>query len=225
MRTLALCTSLLLMAVPARAQVILPLTPYLDVLRTVKVEIGGDTVDFLLDTGGGVTLISPTLAERLHCSADGRATGFRMRGDKVTTPTCAGITLRLGGRTVTTEVGVFDLMSLIGPGHAPVHGMISLQALAGMAVTLDLPGGALILESRRSLARRTASMTPLKARLATGLSGGDLDLFVAVPAGGRTLWLLWDSAHIGPVYLAPHALALLGVDTLAPRKIPLPLAE
>jgi hypothetical protein len=209
-----------------RAQVVIPLKPYLERLRTVPVEIGGDTLDFLLDTGGGVTLISPSLAERLGCDADGRATGFRMRGEKVSTPTCEQVTLQVGGLELRDEAGVFDLMSLIGPNLPRVEGMISLRAFAGRALTLDQRRNELILETKQSLSRRVAGMTPLRARLATGTGGGDLDVFVAAPAARRTLWLLWDSAHLGPVFLAPHALRLLGVsDTLPGGHLDLPLAE
>lgn len=228
MRSLLRASLLLLLARPgasiAAAQTTIPLRPYLEVLRTVPVVIGGDTLDFLLDTGGGLTVITPAVAERIGCAPTGRATGFRMRGEKVTMPTCDGLALTLGGRSITTEAAIFDLMSLIGPDHPPVAGMVSLRTLAGQAVTLDLAAGTLVLETPGSLRRRTRAMTPLAVRLANGPAGDALDLMVGVGSGGHTLWFLWDSGHIGPVFLAPHTPGLLGLDTTAVRNVALALA-
>lgn len=209
----------------AGAQVTIPLTPYLERLHTVQVVIGNETLDFLFDTGGGTTVISPEVAARVGCAADGRAIGFRMRGDKIVTPTCAEIGYRIAGIDLREEASVFDLMSLIGPDQTRVDGLISLKSFAGRAITLDTKGNTLTVETPRSLARRTAQMTPLRARLANGLAGGDLDAFIGIPAGPRTLWLLWDSGHLGPLFFAPHSLRLLGIaDTLSGGELALPLA-
>lgn len=223
-RLLLALGGLLWFAPAATAQTTLPLTPYLEVLRTIKVVVGGDTLDFLLDTGGGITTISPGVASRLGCQASGRITGFRMRGERVTTPSCADVALSIGGVTIRTDVGVFDMMSLIGPDRPPVDGMVSLQTFAGRAVTLDLAGGVLVIESRRSLGRRLSRGTELHGRLANGQAGAALDLFLMVPGQDRGLWLLWDSGHIGPLYLAPHAAPLLGLDTLVSREAVLRLS-
>lgn len=68
-------------------------------------------------------------------------------------------------------------------------------------------------------------MTPLAARLATGISGGELGVFIGVPVQTTVLWLEWDSEHNARTFLAPHAAKLLGVaDSTQQATIELPLA-
>jgi hypothetical protein len=223
-RLLLALGGLSLFAPTVTAQTTLSLTPYLEVLRIIEVVVGRDTFDFLLDTGGGVTTVSPGVAARLGCGASGRITGFRMRGERVTTPSCADVALSIGGQTVRTDVGVFDMMTLIGSDRPAVDGMVSLQTFAGRAITLDLAGGTLVIETPRSLRRRVARATELRGRLANGQAGNALDLFLEVPGHDRGLWLLWDSGHIGPLYLAPHAAPLLGLDTAVSKDAALHLS-
>ena len=173
----------------ANAPVTIPLEPYgSGRLKKVKVTVAGDTLDFLFDTGGGLTVISPAVASRLGCTPRGRVHGFRMTGQPLEAPVCTDVRLDLRGFRTTAEAAVMDLGALMGPGAPPVHGMISLHTFAGEALTLDLPRQQLTLETAGSLSRRIRGLTPLPTRLATGLAGAELVAYVGLRSGDETLW-------------------------------------
>ena len=60
-----------------------PLTAYIANLRTLAVTLGNDTVPFLLDTGGGFTVLTPEVARSAGCVPFGRVTGFRSSGGRL----------------------------------------------------------------------------------------------------------------------------------------------
>jgi hypothetical protein len=184
-------------------------------LRKVKVVAGGDTLDFLLDTGGGVTIISPALAAKTGCAPSGLSRGYRMTGERLESPVCRAVALEVGGFRTTVEASTMDLGPVLGPGAPRVDGMLSLRTFAGQAITLDVSGGQLTVESAASLERRARGMTPLRMRLATGLEGGELTAYVAVPAAGEDLWLEWDSGNAAPTLLTPRSARLLGLPDSA----------
>ena len=205
------------LAVPAGAQQTIPLAAYADgPLRKVAVIVAGDTLDFLFDTGGGVDIISPDLARQLGCAPSGRIAGYRLTGEHLEAPVCRDVPMQLGDFHFRGEVGVLDLMELLGPRAPVVHGMISLRAFQGQSLTVDPAAQRLIVETPASLAARVAALQPVPVRLATGLQGAQLDVFVGVPAGDALLWLLWDSGNAGPTLLAPWAASALAVDTARP---------
>lgn len=201
----------------AAAPVSVPLRRLHGRLRTVRVRVGHDSLDFLLDTGNGTTLISPALAAKLGCDPVGRAVGFRMTGEQMAGPRCEGVGIDVAGIHVELAAGVMDMSQLLGRPAPSVAGVLSLQAFAGHAITLDLSGERLVLETPASLLERTRTMRRVPLRLATGVAGADLCAFVGVPAGRTTLWLEWDSGHQAPTFLAPHAARLLGVPDSVTR--------
>ncbi len=194
--------------------------------RTVQVELGGARRTMLFDTGGGVTAISPALARELGCIPTGTSIGLRMTGERVETPLCRDIELRIGGHTIHTEAAVIDLAAMLGKDGPAVDGMISLATLDGLAVSLDLARDRLWLESARSLAARTKKATALAFRRATGVSGGQLSPFAGVTTSGGTVWLEVDSGHGGTTFVSPKAASLLGVpDGAASGELDLRLAS
>jgi hypothetical protein len=214
--------TLALLGTLATAPVVVPLHPVAGTrLRAVRVQIAGDSADFLFDTGNGTTLIAKDLAERVGCTPVARTVGFRMTGERVGGFGCEDVRYELAGMRATARAGVVDMAALLGGDAHGLRGVLSLQAFAGHTVTLDLAHDRLIVETPASAAARTRTMRELVARLATGPSGADLDLFVGVPAGvgprATTPWLEWDSGHQAPTFLAPHAAALLGVRDSVPR--------
>ncbi|MEQ9166185.1 MAG: aspartyl protease family protein, partial [Fulvivirga sp.] len=50
----------------AKSQTQIKLNNYFRELKTVEVTIDGETYDFLFDTGGGVTVVSPQVIEKLN---------------------------------------------------------------------------------------------------------------------------------------------------------------
>jgi hypothetical protein len=226
-RTLLTLVLATLAAAPivARAQTVIPLAHPTPTIRTVRVVVANDTLDFLFDTGGGVTVISPAVAAKIGCAPSGRSVGFRMTGQMLAGPYCHDVALSLGGLALRDDAGVMDLAQMLGPSAPRVDGMISLSTQRGRALTLDFEGNQLIVETPATLEARVRDMTPLAARLATGVSGGELGVFIGVPVETTMLWLEWDSEHNARTFLAPHAAALLGVtDSTGQGAIALPLA-
>jgi hypothetical protein len=210
----------------AAAPIVIPLQKYARHLRTISVRVGNDTVDYLFDTGGGTTVISPHDSAILGCTPGGKRFGVRLTGEALSGRACANVTLGVGPLEVTDDVGVMDLGRLLGPRAPAVRGMISLASFRGRLLTVDLAHDILVLETPASLEARVRSMTPVDVRLATGEAGGMLDAFVGVRTpGGAELWLEWDSENGASTLLAPYAVTMLGGDSTARRAdLRLPLA-
>ena len=159
----------------------------------------------------------------MGCQPFGQATGFRAEGEKVAFARCGPVDLAVGGYRVHDEVGVFDLMAMIRkqveqarkqgkdvPMPPALGGMIALASFRHRAVTLDYAHDRIVVETAQSLHARVASMRRLNVRIATLPSGG-MEVFVQAKANQGTLWLQLDSGNNGPTFLAPHALAQLGI--------------
>lgn len=192
----------------------IPLRPLGSRLVTVDVEIGGKTLPFLLDTAGGITIVSPEVATLAGCTPFGRGTGFRHSGERLDMPRCLSIPLRLGSLALSPEAALLDLKGL---GLQGADGVVALQTLDGQAFTIDFTGRRLILETPASLARRVQGMRELSIREAHQAGGASLDIMVEVAAPTGNLWMELDSGNAGPVLLSPHALQQLGVDVPADR--------
>jgi hypothetical protein len=203
---------------------VIPLHHYRGWLRTIRVQVGTDSLDFLFDTGGGVNVVSPEVAAKLGCRPAGRSVGFRMTGERLSGPLCADVELGVGPLRVRGEAGVGDMTRFLGKDAPPVYGMLSLRAFAGHAVTLDIAHDRIVVETPQSLARRTRTMTPLPVRLATGPTGAELTAFIGIRVGDAPLWLEWDSGHQATTFLARHAAQLLGVaDSVERGEVGVPL--
>ncbi|MEQ8576874.1 MAG: retropepsin-like aspartic protease, partial [Fulvivirga sp.] len=81
----------------AKSQTQIKLNNYFRELKTVEVTIDGETYDFLFDTGGGVTVVSPQVIEKLNKEPYGYNVGFRMSGERVVFERCDSVTLTMGG--------------------------------------------------------------------------------------------------------------------------------
>jgi hypothetical protein len=224
-------TPLALAAGPeAEEAVSVRLRPYVGRLLSVPIVVEQRNLTFLLDTGGGQTLITPGLAATLGCIPHGRAVGFRMNGDRVEFKYCDRARLEIGGRAVErSPIAVWDVMSILPKDFPPLDGVLALDALADRAFSLDLANATLTLESTASLARRLPGTRKLTARVANGLSGAERTLFLrgALDEPG---WFLFDSGNLDLVQATPHMLratgplprevdaALLNIDGLPPAK-------
>jgi hypothetical protein len=208
------------------APVVIPLQRHAGHMRTIRVRAHGDTADYLFDTGGGTTVISPRDSAMLGCTPGGRHFGVRLTGEVLSGRTCANVTLGIGPLEVTEDAGVMDPGQLLGPRAPGVRGIISLASFRGRLLTVDLAHDILVLETPASLEARVRSMTPVDVRLATGEGGGMLDAFIGVRTpGGAELWLEWDSENGASTLLAPYAAAMLGGDSAVGRAdLRLPLA-
>lgn len=206
-------------AEPARDTVI-TLARYQSRLRIVRVHAANRDWQFLFDTGGGSTMISPDVAAAIGCAPRGSITGHRMSGDPVVTPTCSGSPLTIGGWTAPPQtLGVFDLMSLL-PGDWPrLDGVISLRSFAGRRITLDLAANSLTVHASGD-DRTPGGAVAFTGRIASGPSGAELLTFAAVPVAADTIWLLIDSGNLDAVLLAPHAARMLELQDSAGTEHP-----
>ena len=193
----------------------LRLSPLAGSLHTLAARIGDADVPFLFDSGGGATVVTPQVLERLGSEPFGRGTGFRHDGTRIDGRRGGPVALALGAFRYQGEVGVMDLDTLL-QGLPKVGGIVSLHTFAGQAITLDLAGGRLHVETAASLVERTRGSRQLEARLARPAAGAGLDLFVAIAGKHGPQWFELDCGNTGPVLVAPHAWGELGLPVAAP---------
>lgn len=200
-----------------------PLAPYFRELRTVRVVSGADTLSLLLDTGGGHTLVTPAVAQRLGCEPFGRSVGHRMSGEQVEFQWCAGVQLQLEEVNLSSGLlAVFDLAAVLPPELPRLDGVLALKSFTDRVVTFDFAGNRLILESTRSADARRSAHRPLRVRLATGADGSSLTIFVAASAEPEPIWLLVDSGNLIGTMLSPDGARQLQVPD-AGRDHPTPI--
>ncbi|MBP6013480.1 MAG: aspartyl protease family protein [Alphaproteobacteria bacterium] len=190
----------------AAAQSVVWLEPYAGKLKHVRVTVAGAERQFLFDTGGGYTLVTPQLARLIGCTPSGRIAGFRMTGARFDTATCASVRLTIGSLPSRVEaVGVFDLMALLPKELPALEGVISLASFRAQRVTLDLAGGRMIVGAE-------SNGVPFPCRAATGLDGSNYVLFASVERSGSAYWFEIDSGNLDSVLVAPHAAPQFGLD-------------
>jgi hypothetical protein len=154
---LAASVATVLSTAPAVAQDTLPLTPLRERLRTIQVDINGQSADFLLDTGGGVTTLSPEFARRIGCEPWGRITGHRMFGDRLDMQRCDGVTVTSHGVVLgQTTAAVLDSTPYLQPGETAPDGALAMDVFRDKVVTLDIAGNRLVIEDPSSLPARVA---------------------------------------------------------------------
>jgi len=124
-------------------------------LWKVHVTVKGKSGDFLLDTGGGVTLLTEQFSKGIQCEFWGRTTGFNMFGKRDDGPHCDNVQIRAGdiSRTPVNDValtpvnvGKIDFEGQF-PGDVAPDGLLSLDAFDGKAITLDQKAGTLTIET------------------------------------------------------------------------------
>lgn len=198
---------------PPAKPVTIPLEPYLGVLWSFQGEVDGKQRRFLLDTAGGITVIAQPFADAIGCKPWGRVTGFRMRGDRVDLPRCDDVALKAAGLPLTAPTaGVIDFSTLLPKDAPPLDGSVALDAFAGRAVTLDLAGRRLIVETPDSLKVRAAQGVEVPVRFSREATGLALTPFVAAPTPKGRIWLELDCGSTGALVIGKHVAALVGLD-------------
>lgn len=181
-------------------------------LWKVHVSVKGKEGDFLLDTGGGVTLLTEEFAKGVPCKFWGRNTGYNMFGRRSDGPHCDGVQITAGGVALTpVSVGKIDFGEQFAGDKTP-DGLLSLDAFDGKAVTLDQAAGTLTVETPRSLAKRTKAMREMPLRLVRDCSGRCLNAFVGVPVSEGMTWLILDSGAGGVSLISKDHARLFGLD-------------
>lgn len=179
----------------------------------LRAEIGGATRRLLLDTGGGLTLVSPATAKAAGCTPWGRRTGYNMFGKRFDGPSCAGVGVSIGGRRYVPAITGTINMAALNPADSALDGIASLDLFEGRAITLDLGRGRLIVESPASLRARVGTMRPLPIRLKREVEGLALAVMAGVPTRRGWLWMELDSGNGGTVLVSKPVAALVGLDS------------
>src|SRR5580692_6156072 len=78
------------------APAVIHLEPFLDEHWAFKARIKGHEELFVMDTGGGLTAVSPEAAAEIGCEPWGQLTGFRMRGDRLDLKRCENVEIDAG---------------------------------------------------------------------------------------------------------------------------------
>lgn len=221
MKTLLLSLLLYLaFASGASAQEIIQLKEYFRDLKQVEVTIQGQTYNFLFDTGGGETFISPEVARQLGRTVYGRSNAYRMKGERFSYQKMDSVAIRAGkSALLPATVGVWDVMGILPEGLPKVDGVLSLKSFQDKVLTVDLAANQLTLETPASLRRLRNRLTPLRSRFANGLEGNELSVFLEIPRQGRSYWFLLDSGNISELLLSHHTAAEWGLqdDTTSQR--------
>lgn len=186
-------------------------------LRAVRLSVNGQEGLFTIDTGGGISLVSPAFAKRIGCVPWGAHTGFRLTGERLDMPRCEQVAFRLpsGDTLKPVSAGVVDLKPLLWEAAPEVDGSIALDAFEGQAFTLDLGNGTLALETPQSLAVRTTAAVEVPIRLVRQDAGHALGVVVPVETAKGNLWMLLDSGGGPPVLLRDKVAAEMGADPIA----------
>jgi len=181
-------------------------------LWKVHVTVKGKPGDFLLDTGGGVTLLSEDFSKDVDCKFWGRITGYNMFGKRSDGPHCDAVQIKAGDVSLTpVNVGKIDFGDQFAGDKTP-DGLLSLDAFDGKTITLDQKAATLTIETPASLTARTKLMKELPFRLSRECSGRCLSAFVGVPTPEGMTWLILDSGAGGVSLISKDHARLFRLD-------------
>lgn len=220
---LALGLLLILLLAPALSSVespvdepqVIHLHRFRKALWKVHVTVGDIPGDFLLDTGGGNTLVTEAFSSRLSCKYWGRTTGYNMFGRRNDGPHCDDVRLMAGDVPLTpVDVAKIDFGDQFSGDKSP-DGLLSLDAFDGKAITLDQVAGTLTIETAKSLAQRIRGMRELPFRMSRECSARCLSVFVGVPTQHGLTWLILDSGAGGVSLIAREYADAFGLDPAA----------
>ena len=207
-----ICSSVFAAGNAADKPQVIKLERFRKALWKVHVTVKGKPGDFLLDTGGGVTLLSEDFSKGFDCKFWGRVTGYNMFGKRSDGPHCDNVQINAGDVALTpVNVGTIDFGDQFAGDKNP-DGLLSLDAFDNKAITLDQKAGTLTIETPASLAQRTKAMKELPFRMARECSGRCLSAFVGVPIREGMTWLILDSGAGGVSLISKDHAGFFGLD-------------
>lgn len=225
-------TAVLLLTGSVFSQDTIVLKKYFGNLKQVSVSINGKPFNFLFDTGGGETFISPEVANYLDKQVYGNSTGFRMTGEIVKYKKCDNVSFKINSIIFNHQtIGVWDISGILPKELPKIDGLLSLKSFSDRIVTLDLRNDKIILETPASYKRKIKEMTLLNSRFSTGQDGNESLIFLSVPHLKHAYWFLFDSGNLGNVLLSRSSALEWGFknDTLTQQnelgKLSIPLGK
>lgn len=182
-------------------------------MMTLHAQIRGHEGNFIFDTGGGITYISPAFAHTVGCKPWGQITGFTLTAQRLDMPRCDELSFDIKNNQFKKQtVGIFDIMKFMPPNVPNVDGSIGLDLFAGKAITLNLARRMLIIENSSSLVARSRQGKEVPIRFVREAGGVSLTVYVAVPTRAGTAWMELDSGNGGANVIGKHLAALLNLD-------------
>lgn len=204
---------LILVIRSAYSQTEIILEKYFKTLKSIKVEIEGKTYEFLFDTGGGITFISPSIVKEMNKAVYGNFVGFRMSGEKIESKLCDSVYIKIGGSNFFhSYVGVFDIMSLLPGEFKQVDGLISLKTFENEKISLNLMDNKLIVESEESFINKIKNMDLVKSQFASGPSGRELYIFTGILFKHHYWWFLFDTGNIAQTKISDNTAREWGIN-------------
>ena len=177
----------------------------------VKAKINGIEGRFILDTGAGIPLVTQQFAQRVSGLAqqDGRFTGFRATGERLTLPLYTARTLTIGSLVVPELT-----LGMYAGDMGGFDGLISLTAFRQQPFTLDYANHTLVLETAASLKQRRQAGRAVELRLHE-VYGQSIDMAAYCRVNEKlTLLLVLDSGTPAGQYRLNASFApALGIDT------------
>lgn len=180
-------------------------------LWKVHTTVQGKSGDFLLDTGGGITMLSGDFSKDFVGKFWGRTTGYNMFGVRGDGTHCDSIIMNVGNVILTPHnVGKIDFGDRFSGDKAP-DGILSLDAFDGKAITLDQHSGTLTIETPGSLKERTKGMQEFPMRVSRECAGRCLSIFIGVETRDGMTWLLLDSGAGGVSLISKEYAKVFGL--------------
>lgn len=199
-------------AKPAEKPQVIKLDRFRKALWKIHLTVKGKPGDFLFDTGGGVTLLTPDFSKDIECKYWGRTTGYNMFGKRGDDPHCDNVQIMAGGVALTpVNIGKIDFGEQF-PGDKSPDGLLALDAFDGKAITLDQTAATLTIETPATLAKRIKGMKELPFRLVRDCSARCLNGFLGVPTPQGMTWLILDSGAGGVSLISKDHAAIFGLD-------------
>jgi hypothetical protein len=119
----------------------------------------------MIDTGMGITLLTPEACARAGCTPEGTFRGRRMSGQLIELTIARVSSLTVAGHRVkNARVAVFESDAVIHRDLG-VEGIAGLDLFRDQPITFDHPAMRVVLETPRSLAARTASGRKVPVRV------------------------------------------------------------
>jgi Aspartyl protease len=205
----------LLASPPAKPTLIINLIPHPGgtEMMTLHARVRGHEGNFIFDTGGGISYISPAFAQTIGCKPWGQITGFTLTAQRLDMPRCDGLSFEIEGHGFGAPTsGVFDIMKFMPADVPRIDGSIGLDVFEGLAVTLSLAQRKLIVESPSSLRERTKLGKEVPVRLVREVGGIALAVQVAVPTTDGMAWMELDSGNGGANVIGKHLVAVMKLD-------------
>ena len=198
---------------PRSAPRIIRLEPYLDEHWTFKASIKGREELFVMDTGGGLTAVSPEAAAEIGCEPWGQLTGFRMRGDRLDLKRCDNVEIDAGGILLRLPTaGIWDFSKMLPKDAAPIAGNVGLDAFAGRVITLDIGNRQLVIETPKSLLARIAAAKEVPVQFIKEAEGYSTTIAAALDTAKGRIWMHLDSGDDVPITIGSHVAGAVGLD-------------